>query len=64
MENVLTAYDRKMEGKINHLIDEKIEEDIFYHEEKEYRKNDIIMVNLNKSNKRENEVRKKMTCKS
>ena len=57
LENALTASDCKMERKINDLIDKKIEEEIS--EEKESRKNNIIMVNLNESDKRVNEDRKK-----
>ena len=59
LENALTASDCKMESKINDLIDKKIEEEISELEEKENRKNNIIMVNLNESDKRVNEDRKK-----
>ena len=58
LENALTDSDCKMENKINDLIDKKIEE-ISELEEKESRKNNIIMVNLNESDKRVNEDRKK-----
>ena len=59
LENALTASDCKMESKINDLIDKKIEEEISELEEKESTKNNIIMVNLNESDKRVNEDRKK-----
>ena len=59
LENALTTSDCKMESKINDLIDKKIEEEISELEEKESRKNNIIMVNLNESDKRVNEDRKK-----
>ena len=59
LENALTASDCKMESKINDLIDKKIEEDISELEEKESRKNNIIMVNRNESDKSVNEDRKK-----
>ena len=41
------------------LLIKKIEEEIYELEEKESRKNNIIMVNLNESDKRVNEDRKK-----
>ena len=59
LENALTASDCKMESKINNVIDKKIEEEISELEEKESMKNNIIMVNLNESDKRVNEDRKK-----
>ena len=59
LENALTVSDPKMQSKISDLIDKRIEEKIFKLEEKESRKNNIIMVNLSKSDKRENEDRKK-----
>ena len=59
LENALTTSDCKMESEINDLIDKKIEEEISELEEKESRKNNIIMVNLNESDKRVNEDRKK-----
>ena len=59
LENALTVYDCKMENKINDLIDKKIEEEISELEEKESRKNNIIMVKINESNRRVNEDRKK-----
>ena len=58
LENAVTTSDCKMESKINDLIDKKIEE-ISELEEKESRKNYIIVVNLNESDKRVNEDRKK-----
>ena len=48
LENALTASDCKMEIKINDIMDKKIEEEISELGEKESRKNNIIMVNLNK----------------
>ena len=55
LESDLTATDCKIESKINDLIDKKIEEDISELEEKESRKNNIIMVNLDESDKRVND---------
>ena len=49
----------KMESKINDLIDNKIEEEIFELEQIESKKNNIIMVNLNESDKIVNEDIKK-----
>ena len=59
LENALTASNCKMESKINDLIDKKIEEEISELEEKESRKNNIIIVNLNESDKTVNDDRKK-----
>ena len=61
LEYALTAFDCKMESKINDLIDKKIEEEISELEEKESKKNNIITGNLNESDKRVNEDRKKVT---
>ena len=44
LENALTASDCKMESKINDIIDKKNEEEISKLEEKESKKNNIIMV--------------------
>ena len=60
LENALTASDHKMERKISDLIDKKIEKEIFELEEKESRKNIIIMVNLSKSNKKKMKKEEKM----
>ena len=59
LENALTASDCKMESKINDIIDKKNEEEISKLEEKDSKKNNIIMVNLNESDKRVSEDRKK-----
>ena len=59
LENALTASDCKMESKIYDIIDKKNEEEISKLEEKESKKNNIIMVNLNESDKRVSEDIKK-----
>ena len=59
LENALTASVCEMESKSNDIIDKKNEEEIFELEEKESKKNNIIMVNLNESDKRVNEDRRK-----
>ena len=51
LENALTASVCEMESKSNDIIDKKNEEEILELEEKESKKNNIIMVNLNESDK-------------
>ena len=54
LENAMTASDCKMESKINDLIDKKLKKRFL-----NLKKNNIIMVNLDESDKRVNEDRKK-----